>query len=359
MITERFSWLLYVQLAILAYLTSITLIDPYLTLVIYSLVLIYLGSVQSLKVFSSNVLNKNEEKIDTMSQRDVTLFPIYAGTALTGLFYLFKVFDKDTINLLFHYYFCFAGVFAAGGTLYTKVIDLPILHGLAKKNLFTIPAVPYVIDKAASVNLLDIICWSVGAALTAPYFLEKSWIFNNVLGFSFCIFGIENLFLGKFIYGFGLLIALFFYDIFFVFFTPIMVSVAKNLDGPIKFMFPKVLPALVQKDFNMLGLGDIVIPGIYVALMLRFDVVKAYKNKGVHRSWSIFYATLFGYFLGIIATLVVMVVFNHAQPALLYLVPGVLISSVLCALVKGELTELWNFDEEKEIEEITKEGKTE
>ena len=31
---------------------------------------------------------------------------------------------------------------------------------------------------------------------------------------------------------------LFFYDIYWVFFTPVMVGVAKNIDGPIKLLFP-------------------------------------------------------------------------------------------------------------------------
>lgn len=34
---------------------------------------------------------------------------------------------------------------------------------------------------------------------------------------------------------------LFFYDIFWVFFTPVMVSVAKNFDAPIKLLFPRFL----------------------------------------------------------------------------------------------------------------------
>ena len=64
-------------------------------------------------------------------------------------------------------------------------------------------------------------------------------------------------------------VGLFFYDIFWVFFTPVMVSVAKNFDVPIKLLFPRFSGE--DKPFSMLGLGDIVIPGLYVALMLRFD----------------------------------------------------------------------------------------
>lgn len=49
---------------------------------------------------------------------------------------------------------------------------------------------------------------------------------------------------------------LFFYDIFWVFGTDVMETVAKSFDAPIKVIWPK------GKGFSLLGLGDIVIPGI-------------------------------------------------------------------------------------------------
>jgi len=65
--------------------------------------------------------------------------------------------------------------------------------------------------------------------------------------------------------------ALFFYDIFWVFKTEVMVTVAKSLDAPIKLLFPYALHEEEMK-FSMLGLGDIVIPGIFVALCARYDI---------------------------------------------------------------------------------------
>jgi minor histocompatibility antigen H13 len=50
-------------------------------------------------------------------------------------------------------------------------------------------------------------------------------------------------------------------------------------------------------------------------------------------------------------TMGIMIFFNAAQPALLYLVPACLISSLGCAAIKGELSELLAYSEEKEEEE--------
>ena len=57
-----------------------------------------------------------------------------------------------------------------------------------------------------------------------------------------------------------LLWGLFLYDVWWVFFTPVMVAVATKIDGPIKLLFPT---RSLDRKFNMLGLGDIVIPGAH------------------------------------------------------------------------------------------------
>src|SRR5580704_5268598 len=58
-----------------------------------------------------------------------------------------------------------------------------------------------------------------------------------------------------------------------------MVTVAKSLDIPIKLLFPR--PPAAGEDptkpaFAMLGLGDIVLPGIVMGLALRFDIYRHY-----------------------------------------------------------------------------------
>ena len=59
-----------------------------------------------------------------------------------------------------------------------------------------------------------------------------------------------------------------------------------------------------------------------------------------------FYGSLIGYLVAIITTVVVMLVFDHGQPALLYLVPACLLSVVINAVRLGEFKELWEFNEE-------------
>ena len=69
-----------------------------------------------------------------------------------------------------------------------------------------------------------------------------------------------------------LLWLLFAYDIFMVFKSDMMITVAKNLNVPIKLILPfKDKPSII-------GLGDIVLPGVLVAWSLKFDIDKALED---------------------------------------------------------------------------------
>lgn len=116
-----------------------------------------------------------------------------------------------------------------------------------------------------------------------------------------------------------------------------MVTVAKNLEGPIKLLFPRggsANPAL-------LGLGDIVIPGLLISLLLRFD-----DQMAVGKERPFFRASLLAYGIGLGTTIWAMETFKAAQPALIYLVPACLGSALLVGGVKGKLGPLFSYDEE-------------
>lgn len=140
-----------------------------------------------------------------------------------------------------------------------------------------------------------------------------------------------------------------------------MVTVAKNLDGPIKILFPRSLtpdPITKKIQLSLLGLGDIVIPGFFLALLLRYDAHKANlpvlpNNVDIHASFAkpYFHSCLIAYVFGMGLTMFIMVWFEAAQPALLYLVPACLGSSLTCAAVKGDLKALFAYSEESEEEE--------
>ncbi|KAM4606874.1 minor histocompatibility antigen H13 isoform 1-T1 [Discoglossus pictus] len=124
-----------------------------------------------------------------------------------------------------------------------------------------------------------------------------------------------------------------------------MVTVAKSFEAPIKLVFPQDLleKGLAANNFAMLGLGDIVIPGIFIALLLRFDI-SLKKN-----SHTYFYTSFLAYVFGLVLTIFIMHTFKHAQPALLYLVPACIGFPLIVALVKGEITEMFSYESSAEL----------
>ncbi|KJH50065.1 signal peptide peptidase [Dictyocaulus viviparus] len=155
-----------------------------------------------------------------------------------------------------------------------------------------------------------------------------------------------------------LLAGLFIYDIFWVFATDVMVSVAKGIDAPILLQFPQDLLRngwLNASKNSMLGLGDIVIPGIFIALLRRFDLRLGGNNVRSHGKRSFFIVTVIAYTVGLLISMLVMHHFKAAQPALLYLVPCCLLTPLLLASFSGETKELWNYNEEHLTDKSEKE----
>ena len=149
-----------------------------------------------------------------------------------------------------------------------------------------------VIDSEFSTH--DMIVFALSAALGVWYLLKKHWIANNIFGLAFAINGVELLHLNNVATGCILLGGLFFYDIFWVFGTNVMVTVAKSFEAPIKLVFPQDLleNGLGATNMAMLGLGDIVIPGIFVALLLRYD--HSLKRGSNFYFWTCFLAYIAG-----------------------------------------------------------------
>jgi minor histocompatibility antigen H13 len=113
-------------------------------------------------------------------------------------------------------------------------------------------------------TVIHLVTLFVSLILTAYYVATKNWIASNIFGLAFAFNAIQMLSIDSFKTGMILLSGLFFYDIFWVFGTEVMVTVAKSFDAPIKVVWPKQWLGLLPDEtiqFTMLGLGDIVIPG--------------------------------------------------------------------------------------------------
>ncbi|KAK4636160.1 Signal peptide peptidase [Fulvia fulva] len=405
--------------------------------------------------------------MEGLTPRDAIIFPVTAGIVLAGLYWLIKTYGASVINMVLGVYFSLVGTFSVAKLIndsWTTIesfispayyrdngIVYKVLKG-ERKALQVFPAPQYgnariraspfagplgrlplpgpfrklawsardltkqkfvvkgylqgLIDFRAILTRHNILSTIIGIIAVGYSFYDKPWWLTNLQGFAVSYGALQLISPTTFATGTLILSGLFFYDIWAVFFTPLMVTVAKNLDVPIKLVFPRPAePGAAPEDppvrsYSMLGLGDIVLPGLMIALALRFDLYMYYLRQQKRRTvvaragegqnkaketidkapyipasghwgdkfWTAveastpasavlpayltttfsrpyFYATMTGYVIGMIATLVFMSIFQHAQPALLYLVPGVLISLWGTGLVRGELRQMWDFTE--------------
>ena len=81
---------------------------------------------------------------------------------------------------------------------------------------------------------MELLSLIISSGPTILYFITKHWLLNNLFGISFSIIGIKALVVPNFKIGYLLLLGLFFYDIFWVYGTDVMVTVATSIDAPIK-----------------------------------------------------------------------------------------------------------------------------
>ncbi|CAD6206512.1 unnamed protein product [Miscanthus lutarioriparius] len=264
-------------------------VNPNVNVVLTACLTVYVGCYRSVKPTPPS---------ETMSKEHAMRFPLVGSAMLLSLFLLFKFLSKDLVNAVLTAYFFILGIVALA-------IFMDIEASISPSEIDLLQDFNYNGCHALSVEFTksQIVASIPGFFFCLWYASKKHWLANNVLGLAFCIQGIEMLSLGSFKTGAILLGGLFVYDIFWVFFTPVMVSVAKSFDAPIKLLFPT---ADAARPFSMLGLGDIVIPGIFVALALRFDVSRGIKNR-------YFNSAFLGYAVGMTVTIIVMNWFQAAQ----------------------------------------------
>jgi hypothetical protein len=132
-----------------------------------------------------------------------------------------------------------------------------------------------------------------GAILAGSWYFTHNWLLNNILALFLALTFLKTLRLNTLLPGMVLLSLLFFYDIFWVFLSPyftsggksVMVAVATGLDIPIKLVMPHITNAYPTSACSLLGLGDILIPGIFIIFLSRFgfEVVNtsAYYNSSL------------------------------------------------------------------------------
>ncbi|KAF8365138.1 hypothetical protein HHK36_032883 [Tetracentron sinense] len=340
-----------------------------LTLILTAVAVTFGSALRALNYGKEMERNRDlsEESI-TLDRSQALMIPVMSSCGLLLTFYLFSLISQlltafTAVSSVMALYFC----------LSPYVTYLKLQFGLAD------PFVSRCCSKSITRSQMFLVLVSSG--IVVAWLVSGHWVLNNLLGISICIAFVCHVRLPNIKICALLLVCLFVYDIFWVFFSErvfganVMVSVAtqqasnpvhtvadslslpglqlitKKLELPVKIVFPRnlmggMVPGGSTADFMMLGLGDMAIPAMLLALVLCFDHQKSKDivNPGDRSSFKghkyIWYA-LPGYAVGLVAALAVSGFTNSPQPALLYLVPSTLGPVIFISWIRKELTELW------------------
>lgn len=304
---------------------------------------------------------------------------------LLSLYFLVKLSPFAVVYLMI-FMFCMGALNSVALILFMPILDR-VAPQLEMHTLVTIPRI-------GPVNAAYAVSYSVSFSLIVTWIVTRhsdwAYILQDGFGICLCCMFLLQLRLSTLKTCATALSAFFCYDIFMVFITPYLFGSSVMIDVatagqpqpvanqacycrlnptdvltcgpgermPILLMLPRMNDW--RGGYSMLGLGDIVIPGLLLSYCLRWDydsarglgargangldnnaggAVVAMMMKGkLMGYWPV---AVIGYVLGLACANMAVSLMQMGQPALLYLVPCTLIPVMMLAHSRGELPAMW------------------
>ena len=275
---------------------------------------------------------REENEVHMLSMRNAMSFIWVASGMLLLLFFL-----SSRILASF-----FALAFAIGGAESGYMVMSLIASAFVENALVYIPSI------YGTLYAFDVVSLGLSTGVAGIWLLGRhAWFFyivQDILAFFIIIIVFSSVRLSSLRVVTALLGMALIYDAFWVFIQPrltgstsIMIGVVEGLSLPLFVSFPQFSTVGSAAQYNVLGLGDIALPGLCV--VFAGDVSKR------KRTLSYFVCTLMAYVVGLLLCFLALaynVGGQGGQPALVYIVPCMLSACLGCAWYRGELTSLWN-----------------
>ncbi|KAH7624044.1 hypothetical protein Ndes2526B_g01296 [Nannochloris sp. 'desiccata'] len=329
--------------------------------------------------------SRESEGIEVISVRAAASFIFLASAVLVAMFFLLSKWLAFVITGLFSIIAWQASTITTASLLCSFC---PATWGRYKTHT----------PCTGSILLLDLVALCTSTLITTAWLIlvfyfhnHTSWTLQNVLCFSLVLLIFKTLQLPNLKVSAILLVSAMVYDVWWVFLQPIvvggpsvMVEVATGGGGgfrlPIAFAIPRYSALGTNPSLAMLGLGDVVLPGLLVAMARRWDVAAGKQEEidrldvtessaanaaadaptttihsstttSARRSGFYFFPMVVAYSFGLLTTFAALAFGwggDQGQPALLYLVPCTLGMLCLLGWIRGELSALWHWQEKED-----------
>lgn len=288
----------------------------------------------------------SDEENDTV---DLTLPSIIFFVIMSSTFLVLLFFFYDYLVYIVIVLFCLAGAVGLYGC------TQPIWNFIPLNTRLPANKVPCFSDRPQLKNLvLALMCLGVSTFWGIQRHESYAWVIQDFLGVTFCINILRIIQMPNLKICGALLIALFVYDIFFVFITPLITSSGKSImvdvatggssktgeQLPMVFQVPRLTSSplnVCDLPMSLLGFGDVIIPGLLIGFNHGIDL--KVQSKKIY-----FTASVIGYGVGLLFTFAALYFMATGQPALLYLVPCTLVPTMLIGCCRGEFKLMWNGD---------------
>ncbi len=333
--------------------------------------------------------SRESEGIEVISVRAAASFIFVASAALVAMFFLLSKWLA----------FILTGLFSIIAWQALTVTSAAALYSLCPTTWSSYKL------STLKIRFLDCVSISLSTLLTVTWLVlvffvnsHRSWILQDILCLSLVLLIFKTLQLPNLKVSTILLSSALIYDVWWVFLQPlvvggpsVMVEVATGGGGngfrlPIVFAIPRYTALGTNPSLVMLGLGDVVLPGLLVAMARRRDVAAGKEEEReqqavlaasaanmdtttavssptggplaststnnasfARRSGFYFLPMVVAYASGLLLTFVALYYGwggDQGQPALLYLTPSTLGMMFLLGGVRGELSGLWNWEEQ-------------
>lgn len=317
---------------------------------------------------------QESEAPESLSTWKIIILPVVGSVMLLVLFYF--------LNILKYLLVVFMSISSLGSisfVLYPLWSTLIVTSPLPSR-FYTFP-LPRKVHNCLGVTRVPVavaISMAFSAFLITLWLCTSNWLVVDLIATCLVIGGIMSLQLPSAKLATLMLVLFWVYDIFWVFISPLIfpknvmetVAVATSeLDLPMVIKLPRMLAYVpqngvhsykwfaplfnffVQADvimhqvyspgFILLGLGDIMLPGLALNFFFRRDDILNEKQVAPSRI-SYYLVSQIGYGFGLILTFFMLVLLDRGQPALLYLVPCVLAPPFILAWRRSSFLWLWN-----------------
>ncbi|OWF35271.1 signal peptide peptidase-like 2B [Mizuhopecten yessoensis] len=288
--------------------------------------------------------SEDEDESVDLTFPSIIVFVLMSSTFLVLLFFFYDYLVYVVIVM-----FCMAGTAGLFGCIQPLWDFIPCNTRLPANK------VPCFSDRPQIKNIvLVLLCAGVAIFWGIQRHESYAWVIQDFLGVTFCINILRIIQMPNLKICGILLLALFVYDVFFVFITPLITTSGKSImvdvatggssttgeQLPMVFAVPRLTPSplnVCDLPMSLLGFGDIIIPGLLVGFNHGIDL--KVQSRKVY-----FTASVIGYGVGLLFTFAALYFMETGQPALLYLVPCTLLTTMVIGCCRGEFKLLWNGD---------------